>query len=70
MKVYVVEWYDSFGEGSSWVGKVYATIEKAEEEARKERELIIAANTSRYVPAEEAEYYSDRFHILEKEVIE
>lgn len=70
MKVYVVEWYDAFGEGSSWVGKVYATKEKAETETSKERKAMILANISRYTPKEEAEYYTDKFHILEKEVIE
>lgn len=70
MKVYIIEWYDGFGEGSSWIGKVFTTREKAEIDASKERESMIIAETSRGIPTEEAEYYADKFYISEKEVME
>jgi len=67
MKVYVLEWYDWCGE-SSWTGQVFDNLEKAEAHAKEEHEKNILYETKYGTTREEAEYLSDKYHILEREV--
>lgn len=67
MKVYLIEWYNY---ESSYISKVFNDPIKAERYAKWEKAAMIEREMKNGYSWEEADYVTDNYRIIEKEVIE
>ena len=67
MKVYLIEWYNY---ESSYISKVFSDPIKAERYTKWERAAMIEREMKNGYSWEEADYVTDNYRIIEKEVID